>query len=143
MSGARDVVRNLRRDGVPIGDDAHLTGPLPSAALELADLDLLGDPGDLEEYLDRMRGNLDHDTPAVIGAAKELIEAVCKRILDERGSRIPSGRIPPRPLPGGQPRAAPLARLGPRQRQGQRGRAARPSGVGDHGAEPSPKCATR
>lgn len=82
--GALDVVRSLRRDGVPIDDKGQLTGPLPAGTdLELPDLAHLRDPGGLEEHLQRMASNLDHDTPAVIGSAKELLESVCKVILDE------------------------------------------------------------
>jgi Abortive infection C-terminus len=32
-----------------------------------------------------MRTNIDRDTPAVIGAAKDLVESTCKLILDDRG----------------------------------------------------------
>jgi len=85
VDGATDVVRSLRRDGIPLDDAGHLTGPLPAVDLELADLDRLGDPGVLEEYLERVRANIDRDTPAVIGAAKDLVEATCKLILDESG----------------------------------------------------------
>jgi hypothetical protein len=79
------LARSLRRDGIPIDDAGRLTGPLPAVELELADLDRLGDPGVLEEYLERMRANIDRDTPAVIGAGKELVEATCKLILDDSG----------------------------------------------------------
>jgi Abortive infection C-terminus len=79
------VIRSLRRDGIPIDDAGHLTGPLPPPGLELADLDRVSDPGVLDEYLERMRTNIDRDTPAVIGAAKDLVESTCKLILDDRG----------------------------------------------------------
>lgn len=83
---ARDVIRSLARDGVPIDDDGHLAGPIPvDGGLELGDLRLLRDPGVLEEHLQRMQANIDSDTPAVIGAAKELVESVCKLILDDCG----------------------------------------------------------
>ena len=81
-----EVIRSLRRDGVPIDDEGHLTGPIPvDGGLELGDLRLLRDPGVLEEHLQRMQANIDRDTPAVIGAAKELVESVCKLILDDCG----------------------------------------------------------
>lgn len=52
---AIEVVRSLRRDGVPIDDDGHLTGPIPSdGALELGDLRLLVDSSVVEEHLQRM-----------------------------------------------------------------------------------------
>jgi hypothetical protein len=80
---ALDVARSLRRDGVPIDDTGHLTGPIPIGELELPALRLLRDPGVLEEHLERMSANIDRDTPAVIGSAKELVESVCKVILDD------------------------------------------------------------
>lgn len=81
-----DLVKSLRLDGIPIDDDGQLTAPVRSDdSLKLEDFRLLRDPTVLEEYLDRMEANIDSDTPAVIGAAKELIEAVCKMILDDAG----------------------------------------------------------
>jgi hypothetical protein len=87
--GALDVIRSLRRDGVPIDDAGHLTGPLPSAALELPEAQLLRDPEILAEHLTRMNDNLYRDPPAVIGAAKELLESVCKLILSEEAVDYP------------------------------------------------------
>jgi hypothetical protein len=55
------------------------------AGLDLADFRLIRDPGALETYIGRMRANIDRDTPAVIGAAKDLVEAVCKAILEDCG----------------------------------------------------------
>ena len=93
---ALDVVRSLRRDGIPIDDRAELTAPLPSdGLLELSDFHLLRDPGVVQEHLERMQRNLDHDPPAVIGAAKELIESVCRLILDDCGvSMDPAASLP-------------------------------------------------
>jgi plasmid stabilization system protein ParE len=81
---ARDVVRSLRWDGIPVDDGGHLTAPLPEEAdLEFPNLQGLPDPDVLREHLRRMTANLEHDTPAVIGSAKELLESVCKVILDD------------------------------------------------------------
>jgi Abortive infection C-terminus len=85
------LIRSLGRDGWPVDHTGSLTGPLPAAELELAELHRLGDPGILDAYLERMRANIDRDTPAVIGAAKELVEAVCKRILDDSGVAYGAG----------------------------------------------------
>jgi len=90
-STAVALIRSLGRDGWPVDHTGTLTGPLPTAELELAELPRFGDPGILDEYLDRMRANIDRDTPAVIGAAKELVEAVCKRILDDSGVAYAAG----------------------------------------------------
>ncbi|MGZ4619566.1 MAG: hypothetical protein ACXV3F_12805, partial [Frankiaceae bacterium] len=68
---AMDVVRSLRRDGIPLDDLGQLTGPLPAdGVLELRDFHLLRDPGVLEEHLQRMQSNIERDTAAVIGSAK-------------------------------------------------------------------------
>ena len=81
---AMDVMRSLRRDGIPLDDFGQLAGPLPAdGALELGDFRCLRDPGVLEEHVQRMQGNIERDTAAVIGAAKELLESVCKLILED------------------------------------------------------------
>jgi hypothetical protein len=83
---ARELIRSLQRDGAPLDDTGRLAGPLPAdGAIELGDFHLLRDPGVLEEHLDRMLANVERDTPAVIGAAKELVESVCKLVLDDYG----------------------------------------------------------
>src|SRR5579859_923224 len=93
---ALDVVRSLRRDGVPIDDSGELTGPLPARTdLRLPGIDSLADPEVLEEHLQRMNNNIDRDTPAVIGSAKELLESVCKLLLDEAHSAYaPNATLP-------------------------------------------------
>lgn len=93
---ARDLVHSLRRDRVPIDDAGHITGPLPDGVeLEIPDLEHLPDAGVLEDHLQRMADNLDRDTPAVIGSAKELLESVCKVILDDAGVEYaPSASLP-------------------------------------------------
>ncbi len=53
---ALDLVRSLRRDGVPIDDNAQLTGRFPRAPTDLPDLQHLRDPGvtdDLQRKLMR------------------------------------------------------------------------------------------
>jgi hypothetical protein len=93
--GALDVVRSLQRDGVPVDDAGRLTGPIPAGDLELPDLDNLADPGVLEEHLERMRANIDRDTSAVIASAKELLESVCKVILDDATVTYPASATLP------------------------------------------------
>jgi hypothetical protein len=93
---AADVVRSLQRDGFPLDDAGHLTGPLPAGGeLGLRDLRLMRDPGVIEEHLDRMLANVENDPPAVIGAAKELVESVCKAILEDLGvAYTPTATLP-------------------------------------------------
>ena len=82
---ARDVLHSLRQDGFPVSDEGQLTGPIPAGDVELRGLQLLRDPGIVEDYLERTLTNIEADPPAVIGAAKELVEAVCKAILEDYG----------------------------------------------------------
>ena len=93
---AHHVVRSLQRDGFPLDDAGHLTGPLPAGSdLGLRDLRLLRDPGVIEEHLDRMLANIEKDPPAVIGAAKELVESICKAILEDLGvAYAPAATLP-------------------------------------------------
>ena len=42
-----------------------------------------GDPQGLREGLDRIKRDLPSDPPGAIAGAKELVESVCKAILDE------------------------------------------------------------
>jgi abortive infection Abi-like protein len=93
---AIDVVRSLQRDGFPLDDAGHLTGPLPTGIdMGLRDLRLLRDPGVIEEHLDRMLANVEGDPAAVIGTAKELVESVCKAILEDRAiSYLPTATLP-------------------------------------------------
>lgn len=84
------LVRRLQRDGVEWRDD-RLILPI----LEESDL------GDLESFardlgaeqiqlqIARIRRSIDKDPAAAIGAAKELLETVCKTILSERGEAVP------------------------------------------------------
>ena len=94
--GGLDLVHTLQRDGVPIGDDGRLSGRIPADnGLNLGDFRLLRDPGVLEEHLERMYANVDRDTPAAIGAAKELVESVCKLILEDLDvTYAPSASLP-------------------------------------------------
>jgi hypothetical protein len=83
---ARDLIRSLQRDGLPVSDDGHLSAPVDGGvALQLEDFHLLSDPQVVDQHLERMRLNIDRDTPAVIGAAKELLESVCKLVLEDAG----------------------------------------------------------
>lgn len=81
--GALDMIRSLRRDGVPIDDAGELTAPLSDLAIPLERFDRLGDPHVVEQHLQRITANIHRDPAAAIGSAKELVESVCKCILDD------------------------------------------------------------
>ena len=84
---AHELLKNLRLDGIPVNDDGELTGPLPkdagSLSVPLTNFDRLDEPEVVEQHLQRISANTDSDPAAAIGAAKELVESVCKVILDD------------------------------------------------------------
>jgi hypothetical protein len=80
---ALDLVRSLRRDGVPINDRGELTAPAASLTLPLDQFDRLGDPQVVEQHLQRVASNVARDPAAAVGSSKELVESVCKFILDD------------------------------------------------------------
>lgn len=89
---ALDLIRSLRRDGVPVNDEAELTEPLPASArnrealtVPLQQFDRLGEPRVVEQHLRRIAANTSTDPAAAVGSAKELVESVCKFILDDYG----------------------------------------------------------
>lgn len=57
---------------------------------------LLTDPRVLHEHQQRIRVGLDNDPAAAIASCKELIESLCKIILDQQGVVYPAGEdLPP------------------------------------------------
>jgi hypothetical protein len=87
LPGASDLAVSLRRDGVPISDQAELTGPLPplrsARPIGLDRFDRLGEPRVVQQHLDRIAANIGADPAASVGSSKELVESVCKFILDD------------------------------------------------------------
>lgn len=67
------VFKGRRRSG------RHLT----HAALQLEQRPLLTEHGVLQEHLERIRGTVDTDPPTAIAACKELLESLCKIILNQ------------------------------------------------------------
>lgn len=80
---ARDMIRSLQRDGVPISDEGDLTTTVVALNVPLSDFHRLGDPRVVQQHLERMSINVERDPPAAVGSAKELVESVCKFILDD------------------------------------------------------------
>jgi len=85
VPAARDMISSLQRDGVPISDDGDLTTTLVALNVPLSDFHRLSDPRIVQQHLERMSVNVEHDPPAAVGSAKELVESVCKFILDDYG----------------------------------------------------------
>ena len=93
VSPARDVIRSLQRDGVPISDDGVVTGPLTGISLSrpLEEFNRLRDPSVVQEHLQRIAANVESDPPAAVASSKELVESVCKFILEDYSVEYPKG----------------------------------------------------
>ena len=79
----QDLIRSLRRDGVPISDEGELTMSVVALNVPLSDFDRLSEPGVVQQHLERMSVNVEKDPAAAVGSAKELVESVCKFILED------------------------------------------------------------
>lgn len=81
VPNALDLISSLRRDGVPISDQAELTGPLPplktAQAIPLDRFDRRGEPRVVQQHMDRIAANIYPDPAGAVGSAKELVESVC------------------------------------------------------------------
>ena len=93
---AQDLQRRLRADGydfsgerfVPLPNKQH---PLVDSIQELAEsLNLEG----LEIEVYRLKRAADEDPPLAVGTAKDMVETVCKTILEARVGSAPSGDLP-------------------------------------------------
>jgi plasmid stabilization system protein ParE len=80
---AKGLIRSLQRDGVPINDDGELTTSIVALNVPLSDFNRLGDPRVVQQHLERISANVDRDPPAAVGSCKELVESVCKFILQD------------------------------------------------------------
>lgn len=80
---ARAFIRSAQRDGIPLDDEGKLTTLRPGAAITLDAY--LAEPAAAQEGLERIARNLDEDPYVAIGSCKELVETVCKHILDAEG----------------------------------------------------------
>lgn len=86
VEDARVLIKTLKRDGAPIDDNGNLIAPLPRTLnLRVDNYKLLADPDVLEQHLDRINRSIKNDPADVIGASKELVESVCKLVLDDYG----------------------------------------------------------
>lgn len=73
--------------GRPIFEGRRTTGgKQPTAALRLPQYQRLKDPRVFEEHLRRIDAGIASDPPAAIASSKELVESVCKIILDDYGA---------------------------------------------------------
>jgi len=82
------LVPSKRIRGRPIYHAARADEPRnPAAAVALEAFARLDDPTVLRQHLDRIERDVDHDPDGAIGASKELVESVCRVILEDYGDR--------------------------------------------------------
>jgi hypothetical protein len=80
------LVETKRLSGRPIFEGRpRQGGKQPTAALRLPEYQRLRDPRVLDEHLRRIDAGIGSDPAAAIGSSKELVESVCKVILDDYG----------------------------------------------------------
>lgn len=83
---AQALLRSLKRDGVAVEDGEIVVPDVSEAEVSfpLDDYGLLGEPDTeaIREHLRRIERGIQVDPGAAIGSAKELLETVCKLILD-------------------------------------------------------------
>lgn len=95
VSEGRALVRGLQVDGVPIAEDGTLVLGPTALQLTVARFERLDAPRVLLDHLARIDAGIAADPAAAIGSAKELIESVCKLVLDDysvaygRGDPLP------------------------------------------------------
>jgi hypothetical protein len=80
------VLESLRRDGAQVDADGRLLVPVgraPAVALPVTDYTRLDQPEVLEAHIERINENITTDPAAAIGSAKELVESVCKFVLED------------------------------------------------------------
>ncbi|MCP9486554.1 MAG: abortive infection family protein [Gaiellaceae bacterium MAG52_C11] len=80
---AKDLIRSLQRDGIPVTDAGILTTTPLGLSVPITEFHRLGDPRVVELHLERIASNIERDPPAAVGSAKELVESVCKFVLDD------------------------------------------------------------
>ena len=82
-----DILRLMTRDGYSFDGESFVRipsrqqAPVEAMKTVAASLDLPG----LQAELDRLSRAAEDDPPLVVGTAKEMVETICKTILDDRG----------------------------------------------------------
>lgn len=84
--GAVKMLGCLKRDGFAITDDARWASGNPTTlSISLDSFDRLNEPAVVEQHLQRIARDIESDPAAAIGSSKELVESVCRFILDDYG----------------------------------------------------------
>jgi hypothetical protein len=84
---AEALVKALIRDGASVSPVGEIEVPrLPTiATIDLDSYTRLAEPAVVRAHLRRIESGLTDDPAVAIGSSKELVESVCKMILDDRG----------------------------------------------------------
>ena len=85
-SNADDLIARMKRDGFEYESGAF-TRRWNDSTLFVDDVRAYATVGNLQELIaqtDRLRDSIENDPGLAVGTAKELVETVCKTILDER-----------------------------------------------------------
>lgn len=84
---AQRLVRELEAHHFKVSTDGAITAPdgLGGMVVALTDYHRLADPEVVEQYLTRMDESVSSDPDEAIGNAKELVESVCKLVLEDAG----------------------------------------------------------
>jgi hypothetical protein len=84
--------------GRPIYSSRDRNGFHPNAAVLKTNRPRLNDPRVLHEHLDRIDRSIDHDPSAAISSCKDLVESLCKIILEQEHVEYALGEdLPARP----------------------------------------------
>lgn len=82
--------RFLKRDGFDYRDGRLVAANMPTQVEDIQSLTSSLDTPELNIQIERMRSSVDQDPGLAIGTAKELVETVCKTILEQRGVPVDS-----------------------------------------------------
>lgn len=87
---AHRLVRELRAHHFTVAEDGLITAPsgILQGSVDLADYRRLADQSVVEQYLSRMDEAVRTDPDEAIGNAKELVESVCKLVLEDAGAEL-------------------------------------------------------
>lgn len=87
FTDAVKLVGSLTRDGFAITEDARLAGGNPAGlSVSLDQFSRLNEPAVVEQHLERIARDIETDPGGAIGSSKELVESVCRFILDDYGA---------------------------------------------------------
>lgn len=92
----RDLLQRMERDGYRYehGRFTPLSRGQPSLITAIQAHAVALDLDGLHRQIERLTAAADDDPALAVGTAKELVETVCKTILEDRGCAVPSNDLP-------------------------------------------------